>query len=473
MLKKHNQLFLTLLIVFDAISTAGAWVLATYVWLYADFARIINPVIGMEYKGGFTPSVYWVAMPITVLVSLFCYNHYNLYKPRRSDRLINEIFDIIKSTVTAVVLLMAISFFVKEVTFSRGVTIFFMAFSTVFMAVSRGVIRSILRAMRRKGLNLRHVVVVGTGELAQIFAEKVKTNPWAGMNVVGFVTIGSEPAGTAIGSFQVAGSVNDLPQILQKHNVDQIFLALPYEEHTKLKEVMNLLTDEFVDINIVPDLMEFETLNTNVSDFDGLPIISLRESPLYGWNSIMKRIFDIAFSLFAITLTLPAMLAIAALVKLTSKGPVFYKQARMGLNGKTFQMLKFRTMKTDAEKETGPVWAAKDDPRRTKIGTFLRATSLDELPQFFNVITGEMSVVGPRPERPELIEEFKKFVPKYMLRHKMKSGITGWAQVNGWRGNTSLEKRIQSDIYYIENWSLWFDVRIIFMTLFSIRKNAY
>jgi Undecaprenyl-phosphate glucose phosphotransferase len=233
--------------------------------------------------------------------------------------------------------------------------------------------------------------------------------------------------------------------------------------------------DESVTIHVVPDLGRFTSLRGGVEEFEGLPFIHLRESPLYGWNQIAKRIFDAVFSLAVLLLLSPVLLALAAAVKVTSRGPVFYGQERMGLDGQRFRMLKLRTMRVDAERETGPVWAPPDDARRTPIGAFLRRFSLDELPQFVNVLRGEMSVVGPRPERPVFVERFRRTVPGYMLRHKVKSGVTGWAQVNGLRGNTSLETRIEYDIEYIERWSFWLDLKIIGMTVIRVLfdRNAY
>ncbi len=230
-----------------------------------------------------------------------------------------------------------------------------------------------------------------------------------------------------------------------------------------------------MDIIVVPDIYEFITLRGGIEEFDGLPIVNLRNTPLFGWNMVLKRTFDVSLSTALIALTSPLMLLIAILVKAGSRGPVFYVQERMGLDGATFSMLKFRSMRTGAEDGTGPVWAGRGDERRTTIGRFLRRTSLDELPQLFNVLRGDMSLVGPRPERPVFIEEFRKRIPRYMLRHKVKAGMTGWAQVNGWRGDTDLKKRIDYDIYYIEHWSLLFDLKIVWLTLWKgfVHRNAY
>jgi Undecaprenyl-phosphate glucose phosphotransferase len=257
--------------------------------------------------------------------------------------------------------------------------------------------------------------------------------------------------------------------------VDHVVLALAHEDYGRLAGLLDAVGDEPVTIHVVPDLLRFASLRGGVEQFEGMPFIHLRESPLHGWSSVGKRVFDFVFSLAVLVALWPFLLALAAAVRATSPGPVFYRQERMGLDGQRFRMLKFRTMQADAETHTGPVWADPADARRTRLGTFLRRFSLDELPQFINVIRGEMSVVGPRPERPVFVERFRQTVPGYMLRQKVKSGITGWAQVNGLRGNTSLEKRIQYDLEYIERWSLWLDVKIIAMTVVRVLvdRNAY
>jgi Undecaprenyl-phosphate glucose phosphotransferase len=235
------------------------------------------------------------------------------------------------------------------------------------------------------------------------------------------------------------------------------------------------LEEETVDIKLVPDLLRYMDLQSGIEELDGMPVINLTESPLYGWNTVFKRVSDIVLSSLAILITFPIMVLIAIVIKLESRGPLLYKQERMGLDRNVFWMYKFRSMEPEAEKQSGPVWAKENDDRRTRVGTFLRSTSLDELPQFFNVFMGQMSLVGPRPERPVFVDEFKKSIPFYMLRLKMKAGLTGWAQVNGWRGNTSLEKRIECDLYYIKNWSLLFDIKILFLTIWKglINRHAY
>ena len=271
------------------------------------------------------------------------------------------------------------------------------------------------------------------------------------------------------------GLLDDVSEHIKEHEVDKLFITLPMKSQDHFERVLFNLGEESVDIKVVPDLLQYMSLSGGVDNFDGLPIINLTESPLYGWNLVFKRATDIAISFLAIVITSPLMILIALLIKLESLGPIFFVQERVGLDRKAFKMYKFRSMKMDAESQSGPVWTKENDDRRTRLGVLLRKTSLDELPQFFNVFSGDMSMVGPRPERPVFVEDFKKSVPHYMLRLKMKAGITGWAQVNGWRGNTSLEKRVEHDLYYIKHWSLLFDLQILIKTLWNglINRHAY
>jgi Undecaprenyl-phosphate glucose phosphotransferase len=271
------------------------------------------------------------------------------------------------------------------------------------------------------------------------------------------------------------GGYHDLRAVLDANTVDHVIVALAHEDYGRLPGVLDAVGDEPVTIHVVPDLLRFASLRGGIEQFEGMPFIHLRESPLYGWNRLAKRVFDVGFSATVLATIGPALLLLAVAVKLSSRGPIFYRQERMGRDGRRVHMLKFRTMDADAESRTGPVWAGPADQRRTGLGALLRRLSLDELPQFWNVLRGDMSVVGPRPERPVFVERFRQTVPGYMLRHKVKSGITGWAQVNGLRGNTSLEKRIQYDIEYIERWSVWLDVKIIAMTVARVLvdRNAY
>jgi Undecaprenyl-phosphate glucose phosphotransferase len=269
--------------------------------------------------------------------------------------------------------------------------------------------------------------------------------------------------------------MEDLRALLKRLSPDLVIVTLPHAESARLADILEKIGDDPVTIHFVPDVAGLASLRGGIETFEGIPFIHLRESPLYGWNRLLKRAFDLVLGTLVLLLVSPLMVVVALLVKFTSPGPVLFWQERMGLDGRSFAMLKFRTMRVDAESQTGPVWTRPEDPRRTAVGTFLRRWSLDELPQLFNVLRGEMSLVGPRPERPELVQEFRPRIPGYMLRHKVKAGMTGWAQINGWRGDTSLERRIQCDLYYIERWSLGFDLKIMILTMWRgfFSDNAY
>ena len=343
------------------------------------------------------------------------------------------------------------------------------------MMFSHFLVRVILAEFRKRGFNLRHVLIVGSGELGQSLAEKFNQHPEFGLKIVGFLSSHPEKIGIEINGIKVIGLYNEIPKIIQRCGVDQLYIALPLHAQDRLEKVLNSLNEETVDVKVVPDLLRFMNLQAGVEELDGLPIINMAESPLYGWNILLKRTSDLVFSITLIVTLSPLFLILAIIIRLESVGPIIFRQERVGLDGKPFEMLKFRSMKVDAEQITGPVWANKADNRRTRLGSFLRKTSIDELPQLFNVLRGDMSLVGPRPERPVFVKEFKRSIPKYMLRLKMKAGLTGWAQVNGWRGNTSLDKRIEYDLYYIKNWSLLFDFKIILMTAWKgfVNPNAY
>ena len=315
--------------------------------------------------------------------------------------------------------------------------------------------------------------MVGDGSQADFLIERLKELKPIGIHLSGSISLAEQSSENPGSKF--LGSLEELPQIIQQQRIDQVFISLSLKEQHRLEELKDLLSEQWVDVRIVPDLGSFRTLHTDIESFAGMPLVTLVQSPMTGWNQVLKRMLDLAGAILALILFSPLMLLIAFLVKITSPGPILYRQQRMGLDGKTFFTLKFRSMRQDAEKQTGAVWATENDTRRTTLGVYLRRFNLDELPQLFNVLNGEMSLVGPRPERPVLIEEFKSKIPNYMLRHKVKAGITGWAQINGWRGNTSLEKRIEHDLYYIERWSVWLDLKILLLTVFKgfVDPNAY
>jgi Undecaprenyl-phosphate glucose phosphotransferase len=317
-------------------------------------------------------------------------------------------------------------------------------------------------------------VVVGAGTLGQRVVQMLQVHPELGMKVRGYLSRNGAKVGQVLQGAPVLGTFQQASEFLARQ-VDVVFLCLPLNVESEAERLMKILSTTTVEVKIIPSIYELITLRAEAEIFGGLPIITLQGSPLYGWNIFLKRCLDVAGALVALGLTLPLMGMIAVLVKMTSPGPVLYRQKRVGLDGSSFEIIKFRTMALNAESETGPVWAQSGDVRCTTMGKILRRTSFDEFPQFWNVLKGEMSIVGPRPERPEFIQKFREQYPQYNLRHKMKAGITGWAQVNGFRGNTSWEKRLAHDMYYIENWSLWLDIKIMVLTFWKgfIHREAY
>ncbi len=466
MLKAHSRLLEQLMLVADLVLVAGCWLLAYVLRFYVlSFPRLrFRDIPPLE--------PYLLLLVPILIVWGVSFRAFDLYRPRRIGSHLSEARDIGKaSSMGALVLVAVMTFFFREYDFSRVVIVYFWVLSIGLVWFSRAAFREVLRFARRHGYNQRYAVVVGSGELATAVAQRIEQRPDVGIQILGVVSDEKEPTGGP----RRLGGYADLRAVLDANTVDHVILTLAHEDYGRLPGLLEAIGDEPVTIHVVPDLFRFTSLRGGVEEFEGMPFIHLRDSPLHGWNQVAKRAFDVVFSLTALGLFSPPLLGIAAAVKLTSAGPVLYGQERMGLDGQRFRMLKFRTMRVDAEATTGPVWAAEQDPRRTPIGTFLRRFSLDELPQFVNVLRGEMSVVGPRPERPVFVERFRRTVPGYMLRHKVKSGVTGWAQVHGLRGNTSLEKRIEYDIEYIERWSFWLDLKIIGLTVMRVLfdRNAY
>jgi Undecaprenyl-phosphate glucose phosphotransferase len=348
---------------------------------------------------------------------------------------------------------------------SRIVWGIFLVINIAFGYLSRKFIREALERRWLAGIGLRKILIAGAGDLGRVVADRILEHRELGYQIVGFVD--DKAGGDHLGyrGLPLLGSLSEAADIVANEKIDDLYVALPLEEHMKLLDLVESTSREGVDVKVVPDLLQFIALRARLEDLDGVPVINLNDVPLQGISSFIKRVLDFSISTIALTvMALPGLL-ISWMIKRSSPGPIFYAQERMGLDGKQFTVYKFRSMEKDAEDNTGPVWAREDDPRATKVGRWLRRLDLDELPQFWNVLKGDMSIVGPRPERPFFVEQFKHRIPQYMLRHKVKAGITGWAQVNGWRGNTSLEKRIEYDLYYIENWSVTLDIKIMWLTL--------
>jgi exopolysaccharide biosynthesis polyprenyl glycosylphosphotransferase len=428
---------------------------------------------------------YLVLLPIILVLWPVVYYFHGLYQRRRGRSRIDEGLNLIIATLLATVLLGSfITWYKQELvrpdgivevfTYSRGFLALFAGLDLLLVVLGRGIIRHVLRRLRLSGHNLQRILVLGAGALGKEVSRKLVDHRELGFHVVGFLDDDPGKADSRFSGVPVLGTLKDLEEVISSEQIDQIYIALPLEAHKKMMRILQSVGQECVEVRLVPDILQYATLKATLEDLDGTPVINLSQVPLQGWSSLVKRCMDIGVSIVSMTLLLPFFPLAALAIWLEDRGPIFYRQERMGLDGRSFMMLKFRSMRVNAESTTGPVWAIKGDPRRTRVGGFLRDWSLDELPQLWNVLKGEMSMIGPRPERPAFVQEFKYRIPQYMLRHRVKAGITGWAQVHGWRGNTSIRKRIQYDLYYIENWSLKLDFKILWMTFrHGLRHNAY
>jgi exopolysaccharide biosynthesis polyprenyl glycosylphosphotransferase len=471
LLYRYSEVFRTLLVVADAVLVSAAWLLGW--WISVRLGWVVVPAAGEE--GGVLAALRAHAALLVVTLPLFLLliRGQGLYQPQRTGSLLHEAGGVIRATAMAVVLLVALGFFAGSPLESRASVAVFSVLAPLGVIGFRTGGRLGLRALRRRGLNQRFVLVLGAGQLAEEIIHRIHAHPEAGLQVLGVLADQGRGARRSVAGIPVLGGFSQLKEVLRgPDRVDQVILALPQDEMHALEKVLADLDDEVVSVKLVPDLLHVMTLRSSLESLDGLPIIGLRETPMVGWAVVYKRLFD----LFVCgVIAVPALLvgaAIALAVWASNGRPILYRQDRTGLDGRVFGMWKFRSMERDAERDTGPVWSRDTDPRRTRLGAWLRRTSLDELPQLWNVLAGDMSLVGPRPERPVFIEEFKREIPGYMLRHKVKAGMTGWAQVHGWRGDTSLHERVEHDLYYIQNWSVGLDIRIILLTLFRGARNA-
>ena len=469
MVKRHARLLVAFFVLSDALFAAAAFLLAYKIRFAVDF--IPAP------KGVPPLSQYVNLLPFVVLLTPLAFQLQGVYRLRRGRSRVDDFFAVLVGTIVAVVLAAGATLYVQTYLSSgeakaRGahevsqpVWALFLVLNVAFTYASREAIRELLERRWRAGIGLRRVLIAGSGELGRMVAERVLLHRELGYQVVGFID--DRAGGDHIGyrGLPLLGTLADVGEIARRERVDLLYVALPLEEHAQLLDLIAVTSRECIDIKVVPDLLQFIALRARLEDLDGLPVINVNDVPLQGVHAWIKRVIDVVLSGAALVVLAIPLAIIAALVKWSSPGPVFYRQERMGLDGKAFTVYKFRSMTEDAEAVTGPVWARDDDPRATPIGRWLRRLDLDELPQLWNVLRGDMSIVGPRPERPFFVDQFKHRFPQYMLRHKVKAGITGWAQVNGWRGNTSLEKRIEFDLYYIENWSVTLDLKIMWLTV--------
>ncbi|MBO6513810.1 MAG: undecaprenyl-phosphate glucose phosphotransferase [Phycisphaerales bacterium] len=482
MLKQRHQLFVTLFACTDAVSAAGACAAAWWV-RHARFGSFD------EGTGSYLQeSLTGLVVPIFAVVMYTL----GLYRPRRDRALIGEFAGVVRASFIAMVAVIVLIWLtggqrtpvVRTVGPVIPVEIFTGPFRYQILILSvmlpsvislqRLALRIFLRMIRRGGRNTRHVAVLGVGRLGQITARTLERNSWTGIRVAYFISHHEQTNRTTCIEKTVRGGTRELEAILERYPVDAIYIALPNAMSPQLPQILQRLERFAVEVRLIPDVrLRYLPQSMAVSELEGMPILSYRESPLTGIGGMLKRLIDIFGSLAAMIIFLPVVAAIIVAMKLTTKGPVFFRQRRVSLGGDTFWIYKFRTMIGGSQND--PTWTQEDDPRVTKIGHWLRKTSLDELPQLLNVLIGDMSLVGPRPERPELIDRFREDWRGYMIRQHVKAGMTGWAQVNGLRGNTSLRKRLQYDLFYIRNWSILFDLRILCLTIVRgfIHKNAY
>jgi Undecaprenyl-phosphate glucose phosphotransferase len=465
MIDRRSQLMCLGFLLSDLALTAAAWLGAYYLrfetgWLPADAAEVPSFFLCLRQT------------PLLLLLAFLAYRVAGQYDIGRLRRFREETVAVLRGTALLSLFMMATIFFLHDPYESRATMVLFWALTATSIVLARRAGWGFVRTLRSHGYNQAFALIVGSGRGARRLAATFARVNWLGLKNVGFVD--ERPAALSA-DLDVLGGFADLPELIRKYGISHVFIALPLGRYDDVRRVYAVLSRTMVEVRLVPDLPALAGLTLTTANLDGQPLIGLRESPHFGLNVVVKRAMDVVLSALALLILSPLLALIAALVKWSSPGPVFYKQQRCGLNGQSFWMLKFRSMRMDAEKETGAVWARKNDDRRTRLGTFLRSTSLDELPQFWNVLVGEMSLVGPRPERPEFIAQFEKTIPNYMARHCVKAGITGWAQVHGWRGNTSLRKRIEYDLYYITHWTPWLDIQILWLTVFRglVNKNAY
>jgi Undecaprenyl-phosphate glucose phosphotransferase len=469
MVRRYNRLLVVFYVVTDVLLAAWAFVLA----------------YGIRFESGLIPVTkgyppfeeYLSILPFVAVLTPLAFQLQGIYRLRRGRSRVDDFFAVLVGSILAVVLgvvstLYFQAYYGSEADRVRGayqvsqiVWGLFLCLNVAFTYTSRAAVRELLEHRWRAGIGLKRILIAGAGELGRMVADRMLQNRELGYHVVGFID--DRAGGDHIGyrGLPLLGTLAEVVEVAGAERVDHLYVALPIEEHSKLLQLMEHTSLECIDVKVVPDLLQFIALRASLEDLDGLPVINMNDVPLQGVNAWVKRTLDVVLSLAALVLLAIPFGLIALLVKRTSPGPIFYRQERMGLDGRAFTVYKFRSMYADAEETTGPIWARDDDPRATPVGRWLRQFDLDELPQFWNVLKGEMSIVGPRPERPFFVQQFKHRIPQYMLRHKVKAGITGWAQVNGWRGNTSLEKRIEYDLYYIENWSISLDLKIIWLTV--------
>ena len=468
---RDNQRFLNILhVLLDGMLVAAAYVLAWYLRFEGFFARLYPPV-----GDALPPEVYFSALYILVPSYLILYFLNSLYTPQRATRFRYEFGNLIRANVTGIIGFLVLLYIINQRLFSRLTLGIFFVLNILFSTFMRLALRKFLRSIRKRGVNLKHVLLIGYSRAAEGYIARIDENPQWGYAVAG-VLDDNIPVGTRFRKVRVIDTIDRLQFYLDNNRYDEITITLSLDHYDRLEELVSVCEKSGIHTKFIPDYTSLFPSNPYTEDVLGLPVINIRHLPLSATvPRFIKRITDIIGALVAIILFSVIMIVAAVAVRLTSRGPVIFRQERVGRGGKHFMMYKFRTMEMQDDTEEKKAWTTENDPRVTKVGRILRKTSIDEMPQFFNVLMGDMSLVGPRPERPQFVEKFKEEIPRYMVKHQVRPGITGWAQINGYRGDTSIRKRIEYDLYYIENWTYWFDLRVLFGTIRHVfsRKNAY
>lgn len=469
MIKDNQKYFNRLHLLMDAVVVAVSYLLAWYIKFCTIFADT-EPGAGALDMETYFSFLYFVVPEYIIL-----YYFFNLYAPKRATRRKYELEGIIKANAVGIVFFIVFLYMIKQQDFSRFMMGAFFVINIVFAAVYRTLIRNLLLYFRKKGYNLKYILLIGYSRAAEEYITRINANPQWGYVVRGILD-DRIPSGTIYKGVRVVGRIANIRYILPENSLDEIAITLALKDYDRLETIVDLCEKSGVHTKFIPDYNSLVPSHPYTEDLMGLPVINIRYVPLTNTlNWVSKRAVDITGALAGIVISSPIMLLAALAVRFTSRGPVIFKQERVGLHNKTFQMYKFRTMEMQKASAEEKAWTVKDDPRVTGIGKFLRSTSLDELPQLFNILVGEMSLVGPRPERPQFVEKFKEEIPRYMIKHQVRPGLTGWAQINGYRGDTSIRKRVEYDLYYIENWTMGMDFKIMFLTFFKgfINKNAY
>lgn len=455
-------------VVIDAVVIIVSFLLAWVVRYVGPFAEDAVRTVPLEW--------YVRLLPVIVPTYLILYYAFNLYTPKRVQGRRLEFSNIVKANTVGILLLISfVGVILRETNYARLMFLYFYILNMVLEELVRICIRRILRNIRKRGLNQKHILLVGYSRAAEEYIDRILQNPQWGYHISGILDDNIK-AGTTYKGIKVLGRIANLMVILPENRLDEIAITLGLSEYYRLEEIVALCEKSGVHTKFIPDYNNIIPTKPYTEDLLGLPVINIRYVPLTNtFNAVVKRLMDVAGSIAAIILFSPIMLLACFMIKLTSPGPLIYKQERVGLHNRTFLMYKFRSMEVQSKEKEKKAWTVKNDPRVTGVGKLMRRTSIDELPQLFNILKGDMSLVGPRPERPFFVEKFREEIPRYMVKHQVRPGLTGWAQVNGYRGDTSIRKRIEYDLYYIENWSVGLDIKILFMTFFKgfINKNAY